>query len=246
MMKKIFVFLLIILLFFNYNIKADSQIKNLEYNFNENKIIYHEIDSKEPGPTIIITGGIHGDEPAGSLAAKKLTNFTPNKGKLFIFPAINKEGLAVNNRYYENEIDLNRSFPGDEKGNIGEKLTASLFKFINEKADMVIDLHESKYYAKENSEYFGQSIIAGKLDRSILISMNVVSKANEEIENNLEEFIINSYPAKNSLVWAVDKYIKIPSFMIETSKQMELAKRVNYHIQIVKLILEEMGVKLNE
>lgn len=245
-MRKIFLILLIILLFFNYNIKADNQIKNMAYNCNKDNIIYHEIDSEEPGPIIIIIGGIHGDEPAGSLAAKKLTNFTPDKGKLFIFPAINKQGLDNNNRYYIDEIDLNRAFPGDDDGNAGEKLAARLFKFINKKADMVIDLHESKYFAKENSEYFGQSIIAGQHDRSILISMNVVSKANEEIENNLEEFIINSYPAKNSLVWAVDKFIKIPSFMVETSKQMELEKRVDYHIKIVKLILEEMGVNLNE
>jgi predicted deacylase len=245
-MRKIFLILLIILLFFNYNIKAENNIKNLIYNCNENKIIYHEIDSKEPGPTIIITGGIHGDEPAGSLAAQKLTNLKPNKGKLYIFPSINKKGLKNNNRYLKNEIDLNRSFPGNEEGNAGEKLAARLFMFIDKKADMVIDLHESKYFAKENSEYFGQSIIAGQHDRSIIITMNVVSKANEEIDNNIEEFIINSYPAKNSMVWAVDKYIKIPSFMVETSKQMSLEKRVNYHIQIVKLILEEMGVKLNE
>ncbi|MEZ5299670.1 MAG: hypothetical protein R3F11_03220 [Verrucomicrobiales bacterium] len=33
---------------------------------------YYVADSGEPGPTVLITGGIHGNEPAGAAAAAQI------------------------------------------------------------------------------------------------------------------------------------------------------------------------------
>ena len=248
-MKK-YIYILIVLILtvviipFN-SIKAEENLKYLKVNKNL-KIEYYFLDSNKEGATIFIIGGIHGDEPAGSQAAYRLTEYKPNKGKLYIFPAINEEGLSDNSRYISDSIDINRCFPGKENGNKGEQIAFHIFEFLRDKADMVIDLHESEHFAREDSECLGQSIVAGKLDQSIIYSMNVIADINRGIENQKNKFILNSYPVKNTLVWAVDEHLKIPSFIVETCKEMQIKMRVDYQIQIARRLIKETGVRLYE
>ncbi len=248
MKKKIYIIIILILtvvIIPFISIKAEESLKYLKVNENL-KIKYYHLDSNKEGPTIYIIGGIHGDEPAGSQAAYRLTEYKPNKGKLYIFPAVNEEGLADNNRYISNGVDINRCFPGEESGNKGEQIAFHLFEFLRDKADMVIDLHESEHFAREDSECLGQSIVAGKLDQSILYSMNVIADINKGIESQKNKFILNSYPVKNTLVWAVDEYLKIPSFIVETCKEMNIEERVDFQVQIARRLINETGVRLYE
>lgn len=235
-----------LLLLYSLNVVAKTNKSYLSSDEIENKIKYYEIDSKKPGITVVVTAGIHGDEPAGHFAALKLKDFKLSTGKMYIFPAINNYGLNNNSRYYLDNIDLNRSFPGEKKNDKGEKLANILFDFISRKADIVIDLHESEHFARENSNYYGQSIIAGTNDESIRYGMNVVSKINEEISKTKYKFILNSYPAQNSLIWAADNLLGVPSFMVETCKEMQLEERINYQLKITKYLLVEAGVEIDE
>jgi hypothetical protein len=67
---------------------------------------------KEQGARIYISAGIHGDEPAGPLAALKLIqeNRWPEGAEIYLLPCLNPIGFTRNRRENANGIDLNRDY----------------------------------------------------------------------------------------------------------------------------------------
>jgi hypothetical protein len=63
-------------------------------------------------PRIYISTGIHGDEPAGPLAALRLLqeNRWPANAEIILLPCLNPVGLAQNKRENGQGIDLNRDY----------------------------------------------------------------------------------------------------------------------------------------
>ena len=61
---------------------------------------------------IYLSAGIHGDEPAGPLAALKLLqeNKWPEHAEIFLVPCLNPAGFALNRRENPDGIDLNRDY----------------------------------------------------------------------------------------------------------------------------------------
>ena len=61
---------------------------------------------------IYISAGIHGDEPAGPLAALRLIqkNRWPENVELWLLPCLNPDGFMLNTRGNANGIDLNRDY----------------------------------------------------------------------------------------------------------------------------------------
>ena len=56
---------------------------------------WYVIDSGHDGPTVLITGGVHGNEPAGYRAAEQIRDWPISRGKLVVMPQINRLGLAA-------------------------------------------------------------------------------------------------------------------------------------------------------
>jgi protein MpaA len=69
-------------------------------------------ERKGAGDPVYLSAGIHGDEPAGPLAALKLmeTGAFPADRHCIVCPALNPGGLALNTRENRNGIDLNRDY----------------------------------------------------------------------------------------------------------------------------------------
>jgi len=61
---------------------------------------------------IYISAGIHGDEPAGPLAARQLLqeNRWPTNLDLYLLPCLNPTGFALNTRETDEGLDLNRQY----------------------------------------------------------------------------------------------------------------------------------------
>src|SRR5580704_1216969 len=61
---------------------------------------------------VYISTGIHGDEPAGPLAALKLLqeNHWPENMELWLCPCLNPIGFTLNTRANVNGLDLNRGY----------------------------------------------------------------------------------------------------------------------------------------
>lgn len=100
--------------------------------------------SKKPGPTILITAGIHGDEVNGveivrQLIAKGINK--PKKGTIICIPLINVFGFIQMNRVFPDGRDLNRVFPGSENGSLASRVAHQLMTEIVPYADLVLDFH---------------------------------------------------------------------------------------------------------
>ena len=75
--------------------------------------------SKKPGPTILFTAGIHGDEINGvdivrQLISRKINK--PKRGTIICMPIINIFGFLNASRDFPDGRDLNRVFPGSANG----------------------------------------------------------------------------------------------------------------------------------
>jgi predicted deacylase len=82
-----------------------------------------------PGPTIWLSGAIHGDEIVGvEIIRQVLDHLEPEAlaGTLIATPVVNVFGFVTESRYLPDRRDLNRSFPGSRTGSLAARL-ARLF-----------------------------------------------------------------------------------------------------------------------
>lgn len=93
-------------------------------------------------PTVLMLVGLHGDELTGYLMLLDLfERLSLKKGTLRVIMAANPMGLALQQREEPiNNKDINRSFPGDPKGNFTHRLAAKLLEQA-EQSDCVLDFH---------------------------------------------------------------------------------------------------------
>lgn len=105
------------------------------------------IDTRVPGPAVWLTACAHGDEVGGVVVIQEVFNQIKGcllKGSINAFPLMNPTGFEAGSRYigYSSREDLNRSFPGDPCGSLGERIAHQIFGRIKEgQPDLVIDLH---------------------------------------------------------------------------------------------------------
>lgn len=113
----------------------------------ERRIAVLTLDSKEPGPEVWLTACIHGDEAGGTAIVHDVVTALRRQGlhsgALRALPLINSLGFENNSRYVNaDREDLNRCFPGNPRGSMGEQIARRLFDtIVKTKPDLVIDLH---------------------------------------------------------------------------------------------------------
>ncbi|HKR42741.1 MAG TPA: N(2)-acetyl-L-2,4-diaminobutanoate deacetylase DoeB [Paraburkholderia sp.] len=97
------------------------------------------------GPTVLLTGGNHGDEYEGPIALSKLAGSLQAadvNGRVIIVPYMNYPAFRAGTR--TSPIDagnLNRSFPGRPDGSVTEKIADYFQRELLARADYVLDIH---------------------------------------------------------------------------------------------------------
>lgn len=100
--------------------------------------------SKIPGPTILFTAGIHGDEVNGVEIVRQLIASGINKpkcGTIICIPVINIFGFINLKREFPDGRDLNRVFPGTQNGSLASRVAYKLVHEIIPHVDLIIDYH---------------------------------------------------------------------------------------------------------
>ena len=99
--------------------------------------------SEEISPCVVVTGCIHGDEINGMRIAQNLMQKKIKllKGTLIILPVVNIYGFLNRQRYLPDRKDLNRCFPGVEKGSFGARFADFIFQNLTKYGDYFVDLH---------------------------------------------------------------------------------------------------------
>jgi len=98
------------------------------------------------GPTIFISGAVHGDEINGSGCIRELITQAPfelQSGTLVLVPVVNIQGFERQTRYMPDRRDLNRYFPGARTGSLTSRLADVFFSEIVNHCDFGIDLHSA-------------------------------------------------------------------------------------------------------
>ena len=100
-----------------------------------------EVRSQKSEVRIYISAGIHGDEPAGPLAALKLIqeNCWPADAEVFLLPCLNPIGFTLNQRGNAEGIDLNRDYRQPKSA---ETRTHIAWLKRQPKFDLYLCLHE--------------------------------------------------------------------------------------------------------
>lgn len=104
----------------------------------------HAIHGRKDGPVMFVSAAIHGDEIIGveiirRLAAIKAINRL--RGTLILAPVVNAYGFVSLSRYLPDRRDLNRCFPGSDKGSLAAQLAHTFMTEIVGRAHYGIDLH---------------------------------------------------------------------------------------------------------
>ncbi len=102
------------------------------------------IHGREPGPTVWLSGAIHGDELNGvAIVRELLMHLKPSlrAGTVIAVPIVNAFGLTLESRYLPDRRDLNKSFPGSPRGSLAGRLAHLFFDRVAKRCELGIDFH---------------------------------------------------------------------------------------------------------
>ena len=97
------------------------------------------------GPTVLLTGGVHGNEYEGPVAVSNLARALDPaavQGRVIMMPALNVPAVLADTRLTPVDgRDLNRCFPGNPRGTFSEMLAHFMDSLILPHADVSVDIH---------------------------------------------------------------------------------------------------------
>ncbi|MDP6753585.1 MAG: succinylglutamate desuccinylase/aspartoacylase family protein [Verrucomicrobiota bacterium] len=210
---------------------------------------FYRRDSGEAGPVVVVTGGVHGNEPAGARAAEQIRHWPIKKGRLIVVPRTNIPGLKAGSRHMPGEPeklrDLNRNFPMTDGERLAKGVLAkALWEFVaSSKPDWLVDLHEGSDFHQINSKSVGSSIIdvKGKAADSVVPTMLEV--VNAEIPDPRKKLVRLRYPVDGSLARAAHERLQAVSMILETtSKDQPVSIRARQHRLMVHTLLGQLGM----
>jgi predicted deacylase len=134
---------------------ADIHIKPGEFreiNINIARLPSHtQIDTpiyvyrgSQPGPTLALMAGMHGDEINGMEIVRRILDAGHNKvtrGTVICIPIINVYGFLNYSRDVPDGKDINRSFPGTKKGSLAARVAWHVTHDIIPSIDVGVDFH---------------------------------------------------------------------------------------------------------
>ncbi len=223
----------------------------------------HKHASGIPGPTLLVIGGIQGDEPGGFNAASLLTTeYRITRGEVWVVPNLNFESIIKRSRGVHG--DMNRKFKDIQSSDPEFELVQKIKKIItNPQVDLILNLHDgSGFYRpvyvdrKRNPNRWGQSLIIdqeqvdgvdyGDLGR---IASQIVNRSNVRINRpghyyhvkNTQTRLGNREMEKTLTYYAIQNGKS--AFGIEASKTFDTHYRAFYHLLMIESFLDFLGIE---
>jgi len=202
------------------------------------------IDSYEPGPTILMVGGTHGNEPAGKYALIRLLqeNIKLRRGNLIIISEANKSGGLLHSRWLlHNWVhpDLNRNYTDQGKEHVSKKIIDHVHN-----ADLIVDFHEAWGFRNKNKDSMG-STLSYTTDQSRRLAREIITQLNQTIDEDYKKFTLNE---------DIDDLLTLRNFagrcnkdyiLMETTGQnniQNIETRVNQNMMMINHILLKYGM----
>ena len=230
-----------------------------------------KISGRFEGPTVMLLGGIHGNEPGAYLSADLYTTVSLKRGNLIVVPRANFLSIIHNRR--GNDGDMNRKFAGI-RPNDPEKNVIDVLKSLMAESDVLLTLHNGTgFYRPEwispklNHYRYGQSIIAdaasytvpasGKVIPLRQYAEQVIQEVNKYIDDPLHTFrffnmrtasehSLHKEQRASATFYALTE-LGIPAFCIEISHSLpSLELKVYQQNLVVNAFLNLFGVELEQ
>jgi len=220
-------------------------------------------EASDTGPTILIIGGIQGDEPGGFNAAALLaTEYTLSKGNLWVVPNLNFESIIKRSRGIHG--DMNRKFSNLDRNDPEYALVQKIKAIIqNDKVDIVLNLHDGSGFYREKyidklhgPQRWGQSIIIDqeKIETQQYGELMVLAGEVRDVVNAAIDDHKSEYRVRNTRTREGDAemektltYFSIrnqkPAFGLEVSKEYLTHERVYYHLLLVESFMKKLGIE---
>lgn len=107
------------------------------------EIPVYVFNGKKTGPTILLQGGLHGDEVNSIELIRRMLidkSYKILRGCVIVVPLLNTFGFLNMSRELHGK-DINRSFPGSKKGSLASRIAYYAMKEISSNVDFAIDFH---------------------------------------------------------------------------------------------------------
>lgn len=197
--------------------------------------VWH-IHSENEGPTIYISGGIHGDERAAWYAGVLMKDCTISCGDLYVLSQANIIGANKVSRRVEGKEDPNRFFPGNPNGTLTQILDYAIFSDIQDKnPDLVLDLHEAIVVSKSR-EFLGSTYIFTTLDGIDMLMFDLLA-ATEDGDICHNAFSATGPGPAGSLNSTVSNHLGIPVITVETFRGFDIHRRIYDQLDTIQFIL---------
>lgn len=246
-------FRLVFILIFAQSVYANT--KNLDFDFIKK--------GQDNNNTLLIVGGIQGDEPGAFMAASIIsTHYKIKKGSVWVVPNLNFYSIIKRSRGPFG--DMNRKFASLPKDDPDYESVQRIKKYItSNNVKVVLNLHDgSGFYRKEHINWsfspnrWGQSSI---IDQAVLNIekygnlQEIASKVCKHVNENLIRQR-DYYSVKNTETRSGDKemektltYFAInngkAAFGNEASKTLPLHERTYYHLLAIEEYMKIMGIE---
>lgn len=207
----------------------------------------HVFVAKTPGPTALIQAGIHGDEIAGVHALEEMLEdgtLKPERGRLLVVPTMNRAAYRARERAAPGGLDLNRCFPGDPDAPERERRLARRFMdlVLEERPALVATLHESqKRYHPDVKPSFGQTLVYGVQPIPPLIA-RAVERLDSTRQSDEEAWAAQHYPVATSSTEVIVDAIGCIGVCVETWMGFPERRRIEMQKEVVRVLLDELGV----
>lgn len=222
------------------------------------------VRAQEPGPTVMLVGGVHGSERSGWMVAGEVAReWEIDRGTLVVIPEANKDAVRRTRRTGTDGRDLNRAFPrGRALNQSGDWLLAQEIwnVVLDYEPQALLDLHEGWGLREANDRFpggtlsVGQTLIvypAGDAEQFADHVLNVLNTEHNPFygRNGLTyNFQKIGPPVDGSLARKAGNDLGIPAFIAEPTQgraerhQTTLAQRQDWHRVIVEEYLRWYGL----
>lgn len=228
----------------------------------------YRIYGQKPGKTLMLIGGIQGNEPGGFLSADLYADMSLEQGNLIVVPRANFYSIIMNDRGTNG--DMNRKFTHEDIDLSMEDKIVNILKKLMSESDYLLNLHDgSGFYYPEyidelrNPKRYGQSVIAdcaefivpGRDEKIVLEEMaqDVIEEVNQYISNDLYKFhFMNTRTAdddsphkeqRKSATYYAMNVLHIPAFGVETSKALPSTDlKVWFHNLIINAFMKRFNI----
>jgi hypothetical protein len=249
------------------DLRSDRRVQT-HFGGTEQEVTVYHFSGREKGPTLLIIGGIHGDEAAGYLTADRYINIELKRGNLIVIPRLNLPAIRKGQRHGL-DGDMNRLFHLHEnKDSLRDSKVVNLAKSLIMKADCVLNLHQADgFYSpkwvsrKRNPSKWGQCNVIDaptfdlpngeklELER---FARAVAVRSNGRIGDSRYHFQVNNTNTgeiksqhkeqRMSLTYyALSQQHKI-ALGLEATKNCSLSGAVSFLTIVINSVMDEMGI----